>query len=348
MSLDPYGWNAQLEETWQSLGEPDLAPARVLAQHRGAYVVRTAEEERDAEVAGRLQRSATRGGLPVTGDWVALRLPPAEGTALVEHVLPRRTAFVRKAAGEADVEQVIAANLDVAFLVGALPELNPRRLERFLAAAWESGADPVVVLTKRDLAEDVEGPVLETEGVSLGVPVRAISSVTGEGVDELRDYLRPNRTAALLGVSGAGKSSLVNHLLGRDRQAVAEVRSDGRGRHTTSHRELFLVPGGGLVLDTPGIRELALWEADEGLADAFGDVAELAARCRFADCRHETEPGCAVRAAIEAGTLAPERLESHRKLLRELEHLERRRDPRLQAEQRREWRRIHRDMRRSR
>ena len=342
MSLDAYGWNEQLEKTWRSLGVPELVPARVLAQHRGAYVVQTPEDERDAEVSGRLQREAVRGGLPVTGDWVALRLPPHEGVALAEHVLPRRTAVVRKAAGAADVEQVVASNLDVAFIVDALPEPNLRRLERFLTAAWESGADPVVVLTKSDLEGDVAAAVVAVEGVAAGVPVHPVSSVTGEGFDAVEGYLRPHRTAALLGISGAGKSSLVNRLLGRERQAVGEVRSDGRGRHTTSHRELFLVPGGGLVLDTPGIRELALWDAEEGLEDAFDDVAALAAECRFNDCRHETEPGCAVRAAIEAGTLPPERLESYRKLSRELEHLERRRDPRLQAEQRREWRRIHR------
>jgi len=324
LSLEPYGWNEELEEAWSALGEPDLAPARVLAQHRGVLAVRTADDERDAEVSGSLQQRAPRGGLPVTGDWVAVRIPPGDGVALIEHVLPRRTAFVRKAAGEADVEQVIAANLDVAFLVGALHELNARRLERFLAATWESGADPVVVLTKSDLAEDVSGAVAETEAVAPGVPVHAISSVTGEGVDELRAYLRPNRTAALLGVSGAGKSTLVNHLLARERQAVAEVRSDGRGRHTTSHRELILVPGGGLVLDTPGIRELALWDADEGVEDTFDDVAELAARCRFNDCEHRSEPGCAVQEAIAAGTLAPERLASYRKLMDELDRLERR------------------------
>ena len=203
-------------------------------------------------MSGGLQRRAAQGGLPVTGDWVALRVPSGDGVALVEHVLPRRTAFVRKAAGEADVEQVVAANLDVAFLVMALDELNARRLERFLAAAWESGAEPVVVLTKSDLAADAGAGVAEAQAAAPGVPVHAISSVTGEGVDELRAYLRPNRTAALLGVSGAGKSRLVNRLLERDRQAIGEVRSDGRGRHTTSHRELFLVPGGGLVLDTPG------------------------------------------------------------------------------------------------
>ena len=224
MSLEPFGWNEEVEENWRALAEPELAPARVLAQHRGVYAVRTAGEERDAEVSGRLQRSASRGGLPVTGDWVALRLPAGDGTALVEHVLPRRTAFVRKAAGEADVEQVLAANLDVAFLVGALPELNPRRLERFLAAVWESGADPVVVLTKRDLAEDVAGPVLETEAVALGVPVHAISSVTGEGVDELRAYLRPNRTAALLGIS-------VHVADGVEDDQPADSRDDQHHRH---------------------------------------------------------------------------------------------------------------------
>jgi ribosome biogenesis GTPase / thiamine phosphate phosphatase len=345
MDLELFGWSRSLEDDFASHAAAGLEPARVAVQHRGGYVVLTQGGERPAEASGRLHHEAAAGGLPVTGDWVAVR--PEGDVALIEAVLPRRTAFVRKAAGDATVEQVLAANLDVAFLVASLPGINLRRLERFVTAAWESGAQPIVVLTKSDLALEPGDELPAVAAVAPRVPIHVVSSATGAGIDGLREHLLPNRTAALLGISGVGKSSLVNRLLGEERQAVAEVRDDGKGRHTTTQRELVFVPGGGLVLDTPGMREFALWDADAGLDETFDDVVELASRCRFRDCRHETEPKCAVRAAVEEGRLPAERLESYRKLERELAHLERRRDPRLQAEQRAEWRRIHRDHRRS-
>ncbi len=338
MSLERFGWSAEYDQDFAPFHAQGLEPARVTQQQRGAYVVVTAAGERPAEPAGSLRHE---GELPVTGDWVAVR--PGESVT-IRAVLPRRSAFVRKAAGD-DLEQVVAANLDVAFLVDSLLDANVRRLERYLATAWQSGAEPVVVLTKRDLAEDVESALFPVEAIAFGAPVHAISSVTGEGVDDLRAYIVPNRTAALLGVSGAGKSSLVNRLLGEERQAVAGLRSDGRGRHTTTHRELVPLPGGGLVLDTPGMRELGLWAADAGVQEAFDDVAELALRCRFNDCSHESEPGCAVRAALEDGRLTSDRLASYRNLVRELAFQERRRDPRLQAAERARWKKINRDFR---
>ena len=345
MNLESFGWSRSLADDFAPHADAGLEPGRVAVQHRGGYVVLTDGGERAAEASGRLHHEAERGGLPVTGDWVAVR--PEGDVAFIEAVLPRRTAFVRKAAGEAATKQVIAANLDVALLVAALPGVNLRRLERYVTAAWESGAEPVVVLTKSDLADEPGEDLAGVAAVAPGVTVHVVSSITGEGVHAVREHLLPNRTAALLGISGAGKSSLVNRLLGESRQAVAGVRDDGTGRHTTTQRELVPVPGGGLVLDTPGMREFALWDADEGLDETFDDIAELAQRCRFRDCSHETEPGCAVRAAVEEGRLPRERLESYRKLERELAHLERRRDPRLQAEQRAEWRRIHREHKRS-
>ncbi len=345
MLLEALGWSRARQIEFAPFAADGLEPGRVAVQERGRYAVLTPRGEVAAEASGRVRHEARPGGLPVAGDWVAVRA--AGGLARVEAVLPRLTAFVRKAAGEADRPQVLAANLDVALLVAALPDLNPRRLERYLAAAWESGAEPVLVLTKADLAANAASLAVEAEALAPGVAVHAVSSVTGEGVDEVRAHLLPNRTAALLGTSGAGKSSLVNRLLGERRQAVAEVRGDGRGRHTTTNRELLLVPGGGLVLDTPGMRELGLWESEPGVEETFEDVASLAAQCRFGDCRHESEPGCAVAEAVRDGRLATARLESYRKLVRELAHLERRRDPRLRAEQRAHWRRIHRELRRS-
>ena len=258
----------------------------------------------------------------------------------IHAVLPRRTCFSRTGVAVTE-EQILAANVDTVFIVTALGhDLNPRRLERYLATAWESGADPVVVVTKTDLYDDVPARLVELEAVSLGVPLLPISNLTGEGVDGLRGWLTNGRTVALLGSSGVGKSSLANRLLGDERQDVREIREDGRGRHTTTHRELFVVPSGGLLLDTPGMRALELWDAGDGVSGAFADVEEAAARCRFSDCGHETEPGCAVRAALEAGTLDPERVASYDKLQRELAFVERKQDKRAAAEERRRWRAV--------
>jgi ribosome biogenesis GTPase len=342
LSIERYGWSTEREQEFAPLRADGLAPARVVVQQRGSYTVESEHGERAAEPSGRLRHEAAEGGLPVTGDWVGVR-----GTR-IEAVLPRRTAFVRKAAGEAAVQQVVAANFELAFVVAALPDdVNARRLERYVTAVWESGAIPVVVLTKTDLADDVAGATLEVESVAPGVEVHAISSITGEGVEALRALLAPNRTAVLVGSSGVGKSTLVNRLLGEERQAVADVRADGRGRHTTTHRELLPVPGGGLLLDTPGMRELGLWAEEESLESAFDDVAELAAACRFSDCTHVHEPGCAVRAAVEEGRLDAARLASFHKLARELAYLERRTDARLQADEKRRWRALQMEYRRS-
>jgi ribosome biogenesis GTPase len=342
LSIERYGWSTEREQEFAPLRAGGLAPGRVVVQQRGSYTVESEQGERAAEPSGRLRHEAAEGGLPVTGDWVGMR-----GTR-IEAVLPRRTAFVRKAAGEASVQQVVAANFELAFVVAALPEdVNARRLERYVTAVWESGAIPVVVLTKTDLANDVAGATLEVEAVAPGVEVHAISSVTGEGVEDVRALLAPNRTAVLVGSSGVGKSTLVNRLLGEERQAVADVRADGRGRHTTTHRELLPVPGGGLLLDTPGMRELGLWAEEESLESAFDDVAELAAECRFSDCTHVHEPGCAVRAAVEEGRLDAARLASFHKLARELAYLERRTDARLQADEKRRWRALQMEYRRS-
>jgi ribosome biogenesis GTPase / thiamine phosphate phosphatase len=329
------GWSEHFRtefEPHESLGRE---PGRVATQHRGVYVLATAEGEVEARITGRLRFD---GDLPAVGDWVA------HSDGLIHAVLPRRSAFVRRAAGNETVEQVLAANIDTAFLVMAFyRDLNPRRLERYLALAWESGADPAIVLTKLDLAEDAEAAIAEVESVAIGVPVHPVSAVTREGLEELEPYLGPGRTVVLLGSSGVGKSTLVNALLGEERQATKEIRAfDGRGRHTTTARELIALPGGGLVLDTPGVRELQLWDAGEGMAGTFADIDELALTCRFSDCSHESEPGCAVREVVD-----PHRLESWRKLGRELRHLELKQDARARSEARKEWRRFTKSMRKS-
>ena len=337
--LTALGWDDALAEEFEPHRRAGLIPGRVSIQHRGAYDVLTTEGELRCDVAGRLyDEAASPADLPAVGDWVAVAARPEEAAGTVQAVLPRRTKFSRKTAWQASEEQVLAANVDVALIVTSLNEdMNLRRLERYLTLAWESGATPVLVLTKADLADDVAAVVAEVESVAFGAPVHAISSVTGEGLDELRAHLRPGVTAALLGSSGVGKSTLVNTLVGEDLLETREIREDGKGRHTTTRRELIQLPGGALVIDTPGMREVQLWIADEGLEEAFSDVTELFEHCRFSDCAHESEPGCAVKEAIANGTLAPERWESYLKLQRELAHLERRLDKRAQSEERKRW-----------
>jgi ribosome biogenesis GTPase len=344
--IDSYGWSPALQHEFLSFAAHGFSPGRVIVQQRGAWRLVTPHGEVTAELSGRFVRDAGAGGHPVAGDWVVADVRPEEGAAIIRQLLPRRTAFVRRAAG-GETAQVAAANVDVAFLVASLnADLNLRRLERYLALAYESGAEPVVVLTKSDLCADVAAAVAEVEAVALAAPVLTVSAYSGEGLDAVAARLTPGHTAVLLGSSGAGKSTLVNALAGRELMATQDIREDdARGRHTTTHRELVLLPSGGLVLDTPGMRELGLWDADGGLATAFADVERYAEACRFTDCRHRTEPGCAVRAALESGELPAERVASFDKLQRELAHLRRKEDPRLRQAEKKRWATIHRSQR---
>jgi ribosome biogenesis GTPase len=337
--LATLGWDDRLSALFEPHAADGVVPGRIAVQHRGAYDVLTELGDLRCDVAGRLyDDAASPSELPAVGDWVAVAARPGEHAGTVQAMLPRRTKFSRKTAWQASEEQVLAANLDVVLIVSSLNEdLSLRRIERYLTLAWESGARPVLVLTKTDLADDVPAAVAEVESVAFGAPVLPVSSVTGEGLDELRAHLAPGVTAALLGSSGVGKSTLINTRAGEELLATREIRDDGKGRHTTTRRELIQLPGGALVIDTPGMREVQLWVADEGLEEAFSDVTELFEHCRFSDCAHESEPGCAVKEALANGTLAPERWESYLKLQRELAHLERRLDRRAQSEDRKRW-----------
>jgi ribosome biogenesis GTPase len=334
-TLAALGWTDELEAALTTYAERGFEPARVVAEHRGGYLVRGERDERLAHPRGKLRDHELDGGMPAVGDWVAVCDGPG-GRAAIEAVLPRRTKVSRKTPWLKSEEHVLVANVDTVLLVSGLDgDFNPRRLERYLTAAWDSGADPVIVLTKLDLCDDMS-KIVEAEEIGMGVPVLPVSNVSGEGIDALQALLAPRRTFVLLGSSGVGKSTLLNRLAGRYLMPTGDPRRDGRGRHTTRHRQLLVLPGGALFVDTPGLRELQVWEGD--LDSAFSDVAELSSQCRFNDCAHVTEPDCAVREALESGALAPERWQNYLKLQRELRALESRRSSRVHRELKRRWR----------
>ena len=335
-TLAVLGWSDELEAAFTEHSERGFEPARVVAEHRGGYLVRGERDERLAHARGKLRDRELWGSMPAVGDWVAVCDAPGE-TAAIEAVLPRTSKVSRKTPWLKAEEHVLAANVDRVLIVTGLDgDFNPRRLERYLTAAWDSGADPVLVLTKLDMCDDPESLLLEAEQVAVGLPVLAVSNVTGEGIELVQALLRPRQTFVLLGSSGVGKSTLVNRLAGRRLMPTGDLRRDGRGRHTTRHRQLLVLANGALLIDTPGLRELQVWEGD--VEGAFSDIGELAAQCKFNDCGHATEPGCAVQDALASGDLDPARYESYRKLERELRSIEIRSSSRLRSEAKRRWR----------
>jgi ribosome biogenesis GTPase / thiamine phosphate phosphatase len=329
------GWDPYFQEKFKPFAEDGYVPARVTADFGMEYLVQDADGPTRASVGRHLRNDGLL--LPAVGDWVAVL--HREPVSSVHGVVERRTVFSRKVSGNESKEQVLAANVDVAFVVAAATDVNARRIERYLTIAWQSGAVPIVLITKADVVspDDLRA---ELEAASMGTPVLVTSSITGQGIDEITRRLQPALTGVLLGPSGAGKSTLINHIVGTDVMRTRQIHHTGEGRHMTSHRQLVQLPGGGMIIDTPGLREAQLWEGEEGLTNLFEDIEELALSCKFTDCGHNSEPGCAIKAALADGTLDLARYNSYRKLQRELRAIAAKSDARIRIEERRKWKQI--------
>lgn len=343
MNLQTIGYNQFYENEFSHYHKHQVIVGRVTLEHKHMYRVLTEQGELLCEISGKFDFQAKkREDYPAVGDWVVVKPSIGEAKGIIQAILPRQSKFSRKTAGATTEEQIVATNVDTVFLVNSLnDDLNLRRIERYLLLAWESGANPIIVLTKADLCPDVLEKVQVVESVALGVPIVVISTVAGTGFEELEVHLRPGKTIALLGSSGVGKSTLTNYLLGVEKQKIQNIRnSDDKGRHTTTHRELIVLPNGSLLIDTPGMREVQLWEGGSGITESFSDIHELQSHCRYRDCKHDGEPGCAVKAAIDEGILDENRLNSYKKLEKELAYLDRKIDKRAQVEEKKKWKKI--------
>ncbi|BAZ05934.1 ribosome small subunit-dependent GTPase A [Calothrix sp. NIES-3974] len=348
MNLELWGWSDFFANHFAPYRQQGFSVARVVIECRNSYILQSENAEISAEITGKLRyRASDRQDFPAVGDWVVIRTREKEGTATIHEILPRKSKFSRKAAGSETTEQIVATNIDTVFLVSGLDgDFNPRRIERYLILAWESGANPVIVFNKADVCPNLENCLAEVESIALGVPIMTISAATNQGLETLQPYLRPGQTVALLGSSGVGKSTITNQLLGETVQAVQTVRQgDSRGKHTTTYRELLRLPTGGLIIDTPGMRELQIWSGEEGISESFADIAELAQQCRFRDCQHEHEPGCAVRQALQEGSLDASRFANYQKLQKEIKYMERKQDQREYLAEKEKWKKITKAMR---
>ncbi len=343
------GWDSFFSDYFNQLNMPGSFPCRIISEYKSSYRVYGGAGELTAVLAGRMRYDTSEYGYPAVGDWAAA-VQADETQCVIQAILPRKSKFARrseyrrKAAGDKTEEQVVAANIDTAFLVNGLDgtrNFNLRKIERYLTLAWSSGASPVILLNKVDLCPDPDDYIRSVEDIAAGVPVHAVSATERIGIDNIGEHIMAGQTAAFLGPSGVGKSALINALLGTDKQATGEIREyDKKGRHTTTSRELILLPGGGMVIDTPGMREIQMWGDEDDLQDTFDDVESFARECRFNDCTHSTEPGCAVAAAIRNGNLDPARLKSYRKLQKELRYAAFRIDSTVRMQEQLRWKRL--------
>ncbi|MDY7013378.1 MAG: ribosome small subunit-dependent GTPase A [Cyanobacteriota bacterium] len=348
MNLEQWGWDDFFASHFTQSSSLGVCVGRVACIQKNAYLLQTEAGERWATLTGKLRYLASRSAdLPAIGDWAICNALEGEQRATIQGILPRKSRFSRQAAGKATGEQIVAANIDTVFLVAGLDgDFNVSRIERYLIQIWESGASPVILLNKADACEDIEQREAEVAAIAIGVPLYVLSAAHNQGIEPLTPYLAPGKTVALVGSSGVGKSTLTNQLLGRPRQAVRSVRSgDSHGRHTTTYRELICLPSGGLLIDTPGMREFQLWQANEGLSATFAEIETLAAQCRFRNCQHESEPGCAVQQAIAEGTLSLKRWRNYQKLHRERQYASSKQDQQFYLAQKEKWKKIHRVLR---
>ena len=341
--LQDLGWDPFFENNYEPIRQPGLSVMRIAWENREKYTAYGELGEYDCSLSGRFRyEKENKGDFPAVGDWVAVSILPDEKKAVISAVLPRKSAFCRKVAGKVTGEQVVASNIDTVFIVMGLDlNFNLRRAERYLTMAWDSGALPVILLNKADICPETETRISEVEAVAPGVEVKALSAFANVGMDIFGQYTGKGKTLAFLGSSGVGKSTIINSLLGREHMKVNEVSGAGsRGRHTTTYRELIPLPGGGMVIDTPGMRELQVWGDEEALELVFDEIGELAVKCRFRDCAHESDPGCAVREALESGALSQKRFESYLKLKKEFVYLSKRAVMKPNALERSKWKEI--------
>lgn len=340
MNIIDLGWNNFFNQQYEQIKSEEMIPARISKEHKNIYHIFSELGEMSAELSGKYRHQVkARSDLPCVGDWVVVAPRPQEGTATIHYLLERKGCFTRKAAGDLTEEQVLAANIDIAFLVSALDnDFNLRRIERYITTVWDSGASPVIILNKIDLCDDLQDYIDRVEEVAFGIPICPISAIENAGIEKLQQYLKPKITAAFLGSSGVGKSTIINKLYGSDIFKTSAVREDdSRGRHTTSHREMIMLPEKGILIDTPGMRSVQLWSDSETLKNSFSDIEEITTRCKFNDCNHTSEPGCAVNQALEDGSLDQKRYNSYVKQQKELISLAIRKNQKESRKEARVW-----------
>lgn len=349
MKLENLGWNSFFAQNFNRYLTQGYTVGRVVQQQKNTYILYSELGEISAEINGKMRYHASfRADFPAVGDWVVIGDLNSQQKATIYDILPRKSKVSRKIAGTQTDEQIIASNIDTIFLVSGLDrDFNPRRIERFLILIWESGANPVILLNKADLCDDAEQCKEELESIAFGIPIILISAIENQGIDALVPYLGAGKTVALIGSSGVGKSTITNQLAQKEIQAVNSLRKDERGRHTTTHRELIILPSGGLLIDTPGMREIQFWNGSEGFQETFTDINELASLCRFRDCQHDTEPGCAVQQALLDGTLDDQRFDSYQKLQQELAYMTRKQNQKAALAEKEKWKKIHKAMRKN-